>query len=57
MALAERAAPRYTSYPTAPHFSKDIGADHMRRWLGELASSATLSLYFHVPFCAEICAY
>lgn len=57
VALAERAVPRYTSYPTAPHFSKEIGPDHMRRWLGELPADATLSLYFHVPFCAEICAY
>ena len=57
VALAERAAPRYTSYPTAPHFSKDVGADHMRRWLSALPQAATLSLYFHVPFCAEICAY
>ncbi len=57
VALAERAAPRYTSYPTAPHFSKEIGPEEMRRWLGELSPQATLSLYFHVPFCAEICAY
>jgi oxygen-independent coproporphyrinogen-3 oxidase len=57
LALAERSAPRYTSYPTAPHFVKEIGADHMRAWLGELSEGATLSLYFHVPFCPAICAY
>jgi len=57
LALAERAAPRYTSYPTAPHFSKSVGAAEARRWLGELPETATLSLYFHVPFCSEICAF
>ncbi len=57
LALAERAAPRYTSYPTAPHFSARIGTDQTGAWLAELPEQATLSLYFHVPFCAEICAY
>jgi oxygen-independent coproporphyrinogen III oxidase len=57
LALAERAAPRYTSYPTAPHFSAAVGREQTRQWLGELSDAATLSLYFHVPFCAEICAY
>jgi oxygen-independent coproporphyrinogen-3 oxidase len=27
LTLAERAVPRYTSYPTAPHFSSDVGAE------------------------------
>ncbi|KAF2990926.1 oxygen-independent coproporphyrinogen III oxidase [Methylocystis sp. MJC1] len=57
LALAERSAPRYTSYPTAPHFSKEIGDVEMRDWLAALDPCATLSLYFHVPFCREICAY
>jgi oxygen-independent coproporphyrinogen-3 oxidase len=57
LALAERAAPRYTSYPTAPHFSASVGPRQMRDWLGELDQAASLSLYFHVPFCHEICAY
>lgn len=57
LALAERSVPRYTSYPTAPHFSKEIGDGEMREWLAALDPHATLSLYFHVPFCREICAY
>lgn len=57
LALAERSAPRYTSYPTAPHFSKEIGDAEMRAWLGALEAQASLSLYFHVPFCTAICSY
>ena len=57
LALAERSAPRYTSYPTAPHFSKAIGDAEMRAWLAALDADASLSLYFHVPFCTAICAY
>ncbi|MFZ3180001.1 MAG: oxygen-independent coproporphyrinogen III oxidase [Methylocystis silviterrae] len=57
LALAERSAPRYTSYPTAPHFSKSIGGDDARAWLANLDPSSSLSLYFHVPFCTAICAY
>ncbi|QGM99351.1 oxygen-independent coproporphyrinogen III oxidase [Methylocystis parvus] len=57
LALAERSAPRYTSYPTAPHFSKEIGDAEMRHWLSALDPHASLSLYFHVPFCRTICSY
>lgn len=50
-----RAVPRYTSYPTAPHFSADIGPETYRRWLGELPTDATISLYLHIPFCDQLC--
>jgi oxygen-independent coproporphyrinogen-3 oxidase len=49
--------PRYTSYPTAPHFAPSVQGDTYRSWLGALDPSAPLSLYFHVPFCAEMCAF
>ncbi|MDH5750643.1 MAG: oxygen-independent coproporphyrinogen III oxidase, partial [Rhodospirillales bacterium] len=47
--------PRYTSYPTAPHFNDSVTADVYRRWLGELDVDQNLSLYFHIPFCDEMC--
>lgn len=54
---ARRNAPRYTSYPSAPHFGADIDAGAYTRWLGELAPDAALSLYVHVPYCRQICWY
>lgn len=57
LALAERSAPRYTSYPTAPHFSAEIGEARARAWMAELSPNANLSLYLHVPFCPAICTY
>ena len=47
--------PRYTSYPTAPHFSKTIEGANYRSWLGALDDADTLSLYLHVPFCDRLC--
>ncbi len=52
--------PRYTSYPTAVQFSPDFGPDHYRVALAEanrLPIPADLSLYVHVPFCANPCFY
>jgi oxygen-independent coproporphyrinogen-3 oxidase len=49
--------PRYTSYPTAPHFSSAIGAETYAKWLGALSPAAPLSLYLHVPFCDRLCYY
>ena len=57
LALAERNVPRYTSYPTAPHFSAAIGAERYGEWLVALPRDARLSVYIHVPFCTELCHY
>ena len=57
LAYAERQAPRYTSYPAAPHFSASIGADEVTRWLADLKPDARLSLYIHVPYCRQLCWY
>jgi oxygen-independent coproporphyrinogen-3 oxidase len=49
--------PRYTSYPTAPNFNTSINPARYAAWLSDLPADATLSLYLHVPFCAELCHY
>ncbi|MEO1281457.1 MAG: oxygen-independent coproporphyrinogen III oxidase [Pseudomonadota bacterium] len=49
--------PRYTSYPTAPNFSKGVNGDIFSYWLNKLPEMAALSLYTHVPFCHELCWY
>jgi oxygen-independent coproporphyrinogen-3 oxidase len=57
LALAERNVPRYTSYPSAPHFSAATTASDYRAWLEALPHGARISLYIHVPFCTELCFY
>ncbi len=49
--------PRYTSYPTAPHFKTDFDANDTSAWLSAIPEDNTLSLYFHVPFCKNMCWY
>ena len=53
----DKAVPRYTSYPTAPHFSPAIGPAAYERWLREIDPAARLSLYIHIPFCARLCSF
>lgn len=47
--------PRYTSYPTAPHFGPSVNAGMYGAWLAALPDDAPVSLYLHVPFCAQLC--
>ena len=49
--------PRYTSYPTAPHFNDSVRSDLYRQWLETLNPTTPLSLYFHIPFCDEMCSF
>jgi oxygen-independent coproporphyrinogen-3 oxidase len=49
--------PRYTSYPTAPHFSPTIGAAEHALWLQQVRADEPVSLYLHVPFCRVLCWY
>jgi len=53
----KRNVPRYTSYPTAPHFSDKVDVGSYKEWLGALTPGDALSLYLHVPFCEQLCWY
>ena len=56
----DRPGPRYTSYPTAPQFSKDFGQDALRTAVAASNGDPIprrLSLYVHVPFCMSPCFY
>lgn len=58
LAKHDRPGPRYTSYPTAVEFTDEIGADAYEEHLAEASRvDAPLSLYFHLPFCRERCAF
>jgi oxygen-independent coproporphyrinogen-3 oxidase len=47
--------PRYTSYPTAPHFHSGIDAGICRGWLEEIKEGDEISLYVHIPYCDRLC--
>src|SRR5690348_3469601 len=57
IAKYDRRVPRYTSYPTAPHFSDAVTAITYAQWLRALPANTPLSLYLHVPFCAALCRF
>ncbi len=49
--------PRYTSYPTIPHFGEGVTARTYAGWLEALDVDRPVSLYLHVPFYRQICWY
>jgi oxygen-independent coproporphyrinogen III oxidase len=55
----DRPGPRYTSYPTAVEFNEGYGEADYRASLAaaNAAAGEPLSLYVHLPFCEERCAF
>ncbi|RAP58387.1 oxygen-independent coproporphyrinogen III oxidase [Oleiagrimonas sp. MCCC 1A03011] len=60
IARYDSSGPRYTSYPTAPHFVDSFDETALRtaiRISNEEPIPSSLSLYVHVPFCFSPCFY
>lgn len=49
------AVPRYTSYPTAPHFHSGVDCGKYSQWLGCLGAGQSISRYIHIPYCDRLC--
>lgn len=60
--LAQKEAPRYTSYPPVPLWNKDLNSDlwqnHLREWDKiNLSPPSPIEVYIHIPFCQSLCYY
>ncbi|KPA21037.1 Oxygen-independent coproporphyrinogen-III oxidase [Shimia sp. SK013] len=55
LGLFDAKVPRYTSYPTAPHFKNDVTPDTYASWIEAIPDGSQVSLYVHVPFCRRLC--
>jgi oxygen-independent coproporphyrinogen-3 oxidase len=55
----DRPGPRYTSFPTAPHFTSDFDEAAYRDCLARASKrhDEPLSMYVHLPFCEERCTF
>ncbi|MGH1367727.1 MAG: oxygen-independent coproporphyrinogen III oxidase [Maritimibacter sp.] len=55
LGLFDARVPRYTSYPTAPHFKSGVGEATVFNWISAITPGAKVSVYVHVPFCRRLC--
>ncbi|MCC5955885.1 MAG: oxygen-independent coproporphyrinogen III oxidase [Natronohydrobacter sp.] len=55
LGLFDARVPRYTSYPTAPHFAPEFPASSFTSWIEQIPAGSAISLYLHVPFCRRLC--
>lgn len=56
----DKPGPRYTSYPTAPLFTKDFTTKDYKDEIilsNSLSDASDLSLYFHFPYCDTLCYF
>ena len=55
----DQPGPRYTSYPTAVEFTDEVGTAVYEDCLAQAdaAPDTPLSVYMHLPFCAERCLF
>ncbi len=54
----DRPGPRYTSYPTAPHFHDGYGEAQFKAAIARSNDAGRpVSLYVHVPYCTSPCFY
>ncbi|MGF1467652.1 MAG: oxygen-independent coproporphyrinogen III oxidase [Sandaracinaceae bacterium] len=54
-----RPLPRYTSYPSVPHWDRAVGEGDYLEALDDVAArpQGACSVYVHLPFCAKRCFY
>ncbi|MGI9363852.1 MAG: oxygen-independent coproporphyrinogen III oxidase [Rhizobiaceae bacterium] len=51
----QKPVPRYTSYPTAPQFKPNTGAEFFDAAILDLPEDAPVSAYIHIPYCDRLC--
>lgn len=55
------AVPRYTSYPTVPHWKEGASVEEWQNRFRDRFSAGNresgISLYIHLPFCESLCTY
>lgn len=52
-----QSGPRYTSYPTVPAWTNKVEVSDYENSLRDVRSDENLSLYFHLPFCENLCHF